>query len=446
MEPKKARIVVQGCQQKLNDSYFNTYSPTALADSLRITIAVAAIKKWNLKQIDIQAAYLNASLEEKIYVKIPEGDKNFGTGKAWLLRKALYGLKQAGRVWNQDITSYLKSIGLVQYKSDKCLFGIHNKHNKLIALLTLYVDDILITGEEKEIKYIINKLKEKYDISMESDATKIVGINIYKTEEGYKINQEDFINKIVEKYNMNKTKNLKYPCRKISNHERKNSKPVDANIYKSLLGSLLYVSIKTRPDIAFAVNQAARHAENPTEIDYKALLTILQYLKSTKDKSIHYNGDCKLVGYSDADFANDESTRKSTSGYIYLLGNSPISWKSQLQRNITLSTAEAEFVSLTECSKHGIWLKNLFEEITNNKILINIKVDNKACIAIAEDENAKGRCKHIDLRYKYIRENIISNNIKLEYVNTNNMLADPLTKPVSGINMSKFNDYVFSNN
>jgi len=443
---KKARIVVQGCQQKLNDTYSNTYAPTAQADTLRITIAVAAIRKWNIKQLDIQAAYLNAKLKEKIYVKVPEGDKNYQNGKAWLLQKALYGLKQAGRVWNQDISTFLKSIGLKQYRTDKCLFGKYNEQNKLTALLTLYVDDILITGENTEIKYIINKLKNKYEISMESDATKIVGINIYKTKNGYKINQNDFINKTIEKYNMNKSKTIKYPCRKISDYERKNSKPIDINVYKSLLGSLLYISVKTRPDIAFAVNQASRYAEAPTEIDYKSLLTILQYLKSTKDKSIYYNGDNQLVGFSDADFANDESTRKSTSGFIYLLGNSPISWKSQLQRNITLSTAEAEFVSLTECSKHGIWLKNLFEEITNKKVLIKIKVDNKACIAIAEDQNAKGRCKHIDLRYKYIRENMIQNKIELEYVSTNNMLADPLTKPVSGIIMSKFNEYIYNNN
>ena len=244
---------------------------------------------------------------------------------------------------------------------------------------------------------------------------------------------------------MNKTKIIKYPCRKISNKERKNAKPVDVGKYKSLLGSLLYIAIKSRPDITYAVNQASRNCEHPTTIDYKALLLILQYLKSTINKSIYYNGKNRLVGFSDADYANDEATRRSVSGYIFLLGNSPISWKSQIQRNVTLSTAEAEFVSLTECAKHGIWLKNLFEEITNKNVLIKIKVDNKACIAIAEDENAKGRCKHIDTRYKFIQEKIKEKNIKLEYISTNDMLADPLTKPVSGINIKKFNDIIFDN-
>jgi len=104
----------------------------------------------------------------------------------------------------------------------------------------------------------------------------------------------------------------------------------------------------------FSVSEASRICENPTEADYKNLMNILQYLKGTKNKSIHYNKNNKFIGYSDSDFANDEKTRRSTSGYIFLFGKSPISWKSQLQKNVTLSTAEAEFVSLTECTKQAL--------------------------------------------------------------------------------------------
>jgi len=157
---KKARLIAKGYQQKEGKDFISTYSPTAQSDSLRITIAIASLNKWNLKQLDIKAAYLNADLNEKIYIKIPKVDRNYNKNKEWLLKKALYGLKQAGRMWNEEITNFLKSIGLKQYKSDKCLFGKYNKENKLIGLLTLYVDDILITGEDYKIKIIINKLKK----------------------------------------------------------------------------------------------------------------------------------------------------------------------------------------------------------------------------------------------------------------------------------------------
>eukprot|EP00833_Pecoramyces_ruminatium_P017312 jgi/Orpsp1_1/1191344/evm.model.d7180000085092.1 len=219
---------------------------------------------------------------------------------------------------------------------------------------------------------------------------------------------------------------------KYFNNRKKNSNYVDVNKFKSLLGSLLYIAIKTRPDIAFAVNQASRHSENPKEVDYMALLKILQYLKFTKNKSIAYNGEQNFLGYSDSDYAGDEETRRSTSGYIYLLGNSPISWKSQLQKCVTLSSAEAEFVSLTQCACKGIWFKNLFKEIFNSKMKLKIMVDNKPCITIASDENARGRCKHMDTKLKFIQEKMINNKIKLEYIESNKMLADPLTKSLPG--------------
>ena len=265
-------------------------------------------------------------------------------------------MKQAGREWNKEISKFLISIGLKQNNTDKCIFTKY-KNNKLLLILSLYVDDILLTGTDEEIKYVSNKLQNKYQISKYTNANKIIGINILKTDQGYKINQIDYIEKLIKKYNMKKTKPIKYPSRKIPKDEREKSPEINKTIYKSIIGELLFIDTKTRPDIAFAVNQAARHSENLREVDLKSAYMILQYLNSTKEKSIHYIRDKNISVYSDADFAEDEETRKSTTGYIFLNGNSPISWKSQLQKCVTLSTAEAEFVSITKCTKHGIWLQ-----------------------------------------------------------------------------------------
>ena len=225
---------------------------------------------------------------------------------------------------------------------------------------------------------------------------------------------------------MKKTKPIKYPSRKITKEERENSPEIDKTIYKSIIGELLFISTKTRPDIAFAVNQA-RHSEYPKEVDLKSAHMILQYLNSTKEKSIHYKGDKNISVYCDADFAEDEETRKSTTGYIFLNGDSPISWKSQLQKCVTLSTAEAEFVSLTECTKHGMWLQKLLGEIFNNNFTLKINIDNKSCKFIAENENSNARCKHMDIKYKYVSEKINEGKVSLKYVDTENMVADSLT-------------------
>jgi len=139
---KRARLVARGFKQRKGVNYTSTYSPTIEADSLRITISIASQYKWNLRQMDIKAAYLNAKLEEEIYVDIPEGDKNYNSGKYWILNKALYGLKQAGRQWYKEISSYLKNIGLKQLSIDQCLFTKYHNGN-LCAILCLYVDDYL---------------------------------------------------------------------------------------------------------------------------------------------------------------------------------------------------------------------------------------------------------------------------------------------------------------
>jgi len=190
---------------------------------------------------------------------------------------------------------------------------------------------------------------------------------------------------------MCKSKTIYTPCRKITIEQRENSELVDVTSYKSLLGALLYIATKTRPDIAFSVNQLSRNCENPKRVDYDSAMMTLQYLKSTINKSIYYNGSKNLVGYSDSDWGGDEQTRRSTNGFIFLLGNAPISWKSQTQKCDTLSSAEAECVSLIECTKHALKLRKIIREITNKELNIKNFVDNNACKAMVESENAKGK-------------------------------------------------------
>jgi len=342
-----------------------------------------------------------------------------------------------------NITKFFKSIGLKQLETDECIFCKYDKNKKLCAILNLYVDDILLTGTDSEITKISNQIKRKYTISKLCEANKIIGINIIKTKEGYKINQKDYINKTIKKFMMNKTKTVRVPCTRITLKQRENSDLVDVTKFKSLLGSLLYIATKTRPDIAFSVTQLARNCETPTKVDYDSAMLTLQYLKSTIDKSIHYKGDTNLVSYSDSDWGGDEKTRRSTSGHIFLFGNAPVAWQSQTQKSVSLSVAEAECISLIECAKRGMKIKKIIKEIFNRKINLKIYVDNKACRDMCENENERGRCKHSDIKLCYMRENIARNELHLEKVESNSNLADPLTKCISGPKMTEYTKFLF---
>jgi hypothetical protein len=210
--------------------------------------------------------------------------------------------------------------------------------------------------------------------------------------------------------------------------------------FQYLIGGLMYAITQTRPDLAYPVAYLARYMQNPSAIHLKAVKGVFKYLKRTKDLSITYNGTTKpsLYGFSDSDFAGDYSTRKSTYGYLFMLNNGPISWKSKRQSTIALSTIEAEFNGLEEATREAIWLKNLLFEIGINSGPILIKGDNTGSINLAYNPEYHQRTKHTAIRYYYVRQEVENKNIQVEYISTNEMPADGLTKPLPKDKFNKF--------
>ena len=208
------------------------------------------------------------------------------------------------------------------------------------------------------------------------------------------------------------------------------------------MGNLLYLSISTRPDIIYAVSKAARKTKDPNLEDWKNILKIMGYLKCTINYGLKFNSNSNIKAYSDADYAGDKDTRKSTTGYIITIGDTPINWCSKLQHCVSTSTAEAEYYSLSECSKQCIWYLNLLRELNINTKTIEINVDNKAAIFIATNELTNQKTKHIDIRYHYVRELIKENKIKLRYINSKLNIADGLTKYLNNSLMIKFRNQI----
>jgi len=257
----KARLVARGFKQKYGIDYELTYSPALNIDGLKLIFALSAKFRWNVYQLDIKAAYLNAPLDRDIYTTIPKGDSNFGRGY-WKLNKALYGLKQSGRQWNKTITKFLIKQGFKQILSEKCIFKYSIK-NKTKCIIGLYVDDMIIAGEDKIITDIIKKIKNKFKVSNCGPVEYILGIKVEKENNKYIISQKGFIENLLNKFNIKNTRKRNTPCTG-DNIKSENKNPFNITTYKSAIGSLIYLSKCTRPDIAFAVNKAARKCECPT--------------------------------------------------------------------------------------------------------------------------------------------------------------------------------------
>ena len=203
------------------------------------------------------------------------------------------------------------------------------------------------------------------------------------------------------------------------------------HMYQAVVGSLLYLSTKTRPDIAYAVSSVARYCANPTKNHWIAVKRILRYLKGTCNYGLLYRKDtpAELTGYSDADWAGDVGDRKSISGYIYFLGGAAISWKSSKQSCVALSTTEAEYIASSSASQEAIWLQQLMSDLLNKRVQeTTIFEDNQSTICLAKNQQVHRRTKHVDIKYHLIRDLVEAERIKLTYCASKDMVADILTK------------------
>jgi len=307
---RKARLVAKGYTQEYGIDYKETFAPTLKQDTIRIITVIAVNTNFEIKQIDINSAYLNAPLNEQIFMKAPEGHQSYGKS-FWKLNKALYGLKRAGKEWNNKLNEELIKIGFSRLKSEPCVYKKVNKKKEIICILSVYVDDILIAGTSNEINIVKESIKQKFNIKDIGDVEFVIGIKFNKIIDGYILHQSRYINDILNKLSTNSctiTKSL-IP---IENSQLK-TKIFNETKYRSAIGSLLYLGICTRPDILFAVSKAARKSSNPTLEDWKNVLKIFNYLQYTRNYGIKIQKGMNLKVFVDADYAGDSNTRKSTS-------------------------------------------------------------------------------------------------------------------------------------
>jgi hypothetical protein len=210
--------------------------------------------------------------------------------------------------------------------------------------------------------------------------------------------------------------------------------PVDATEYRGLVGCLRYL-VHTRPDISFAVGYVSRFMEHPTVDHLNAVKRILRYIAGTLDYGCHYKHggqELKLLGYSDADMGGDVDTRKSTTGVLFFYGSCPVTWQSQKQKVVALSSCEAEYIAGTTAACQGVWLSQLLAELkSEERTAFILKMDSQSAIALSKNPVFHERSKHIDVRFHFIRECVGDGKLDIEHVRTEEQIADILTKPLA---------------
>ncbi|KAE9323261.1 hypothetical protein PF008_g17414 [Phytophthora fragariae] len=397
-------------------------------------------KKPQLKNLKV---FLYGKLEEEIYMELLEGLRELlelaeAEGEddvVCMLLQSLYGLKQASRVWNETIDKHLKSMGFEPADADPCVYTRGEGEDECIVCL--YVDDMLIVSRQKTVIASVKAgIAEKFRIKDLGRARFILGIEIdYDMERRtLGISQKAYTESIIKKYGQENAKPCLTPLEpgvqltKADEPQTEEDKAkMKSKPYRSLVGNLMYLACGTRPDVSVAVAKLSRFLENPGEKHWDAGIKVVRYLLKTKDVRIVYDGllGTQLEAYSDADWAGNRDDRRSVSGMLLMLCGAPVVWRSTFQKTVALSSTEAEYMALSDCVKECIWMRRLLKDIGAEQVGATvIYEDNQGAMALAKNVGYQARTKHINIRYHFIREKVVSNQVELEYVDTKNPLCN----------------------
>jgi transposase InsO family protein len=446
----KARLVIKGYEQLYGEDFTETWASVATMTSFRILVAIAAQLGKKIYQMDVKNTFLNADLDETIFMQMPEGFDD-GSGDILRLRRSLYGLKQAPRQWFRCIDEKLKSIGFQSAAADANVYL-----RKDCCILVLYVDDILyVLFAENVVVEIRSSLEGWFQMTWLGEAKRFLGVDIHYESDGtILLSQQRYIEEVLERFGMENCRPSQSPLAAGDKlvpipPNASEPDPKEKLMYQRIIGSLMYAMVGTRPDIAFAVSATSQFAASPQHEHWVVLRHTLRYLRGSASLALRFpkEGNLSFKGYSDADWGGNIPNRRSTSGTAFILGGTAISWASKRQRSVALSSTEAEYMACSSSAQEGIWLRSLLKDIQNITLLGRetplpstlLLMDNQSAMALTKNPEYRKRTKHIDIAYHFVRERVATKELTVVYVPTEDMTADILTK---GLSIAKHEKHV----
>ncbi|KAI3788698.1 hypothetical protein L2E82_01471 [Cichorium intybus] len=385
VQKHKARLVARGYVQEQGVDFDESFSPVARFETVRMIVALAAQLQWTVFQFDVKSAFLNGDLKEELYVYQPEGFVIKGEeSKVYKLNKALYGLKQAPRAWVRQLIEEFKKA-----------------------------------------------MMSKFEMTDMGKLSYFLGLEVHQSTRGIHMSQQKYATDLLKQFGMMDCKPTSTPMNineKLTAED--GTGKADARSYRSLIGRLIYLT-HTRPDLSFPVGLLSRFMHNPTKQHFGAAKRVLRYVAGTKSFGLWYeqNKEFVLKGYTDSDWAGSQDDKRSTSGNCFVLGSGVITWSSNKQATVALSSTEAEYVAATTAACQAVWLRRLLMDLIQQQVQpTRLLCDNTSAVALTRNPVMHGRTKHIELRHHFIRELVAREEVVLEVCRTEDQLADMLTK------------------
>ena len=464
----KARLVARGFKQIYGHDYTKSMAPVGKLVTFRWLLAEMARRGHVMTVMDIESAYLQATLKIPQLMKAPKGVKPPKEGWVMKLIKSLYGLKNAGREWHELFSRDLKEWGFENGHADPCLYTKTDPKTKEVLRVLLFVDDLACFANPNSalLQSFKRQIEAKYNYSS-NDANVYLGMTVTKVDaHTYHLGQQRYIEDVLQKYGMIDCHSTHVPftgdpVSKLDCPDLEPGKNPLQKKYVELIGILRWIERCTRPDLTVALSELGKVQANPGQVHWKKLQHLLRYLSTTRKGGLLYGAPITdkasgpLVGYVDSNWGGVGGGYKSRGGYIFEAWQTPIAWSSFKGTATALSSCEAEYMACSMATQEATWLRYLASDMGYGDLRIQsfgnvcekdyIKAhlsdrvhsgeqpftlfnDNKSAIALANDPVFHKRSRHIHIRYHFVRDHVQKGHVSMAYISTHENLSDIMTK------------------
>ena len=434
----KARLTAKGFTQTFGHNYTDTYAPTARFDTVCILLFLACIFNWDLDGLDVENAFIEGDLDTDIDMVLPEDVFRNIDGSPVVVRllKAIYGLKQASHVFHKKLTDALKTLGLTPTAHDPCLFVLQDHDLNLLTLVIMWVDDIVVTGNDRNMISIIHKALSAVfqKVTYEGEIQRYIGINIFRDRinRTMLINQSHYVQSMTNQHLPPDPKLKLNPVNPLNDLKTKGNGDLP-DIFQQT-GELGYLADRTYPQIKYPMGQLRSAASNPTEQHNKALRHLYRYLANDPESGLTFSrgssDDVFLFAVCDGSkIRGDDSHGQSAYALFLNLSSGTVSACSLRNSRITTSPAEEELCAVVSTIKRIIWCRGLLTEISFPQTEPTpLFTDNTAVIAMTTNEQNTVQNEHMTMAINYVRQQIAAKVVVLYHVDGDKNAADVMTK------------------